>query len=212
MAKKHYYNQIARFDGKNCFLEVMNNGFALGKGKVLLNFVQYDTSVGAGDRIVANIDIYMDLQKAAYLCEEIKSGQFAKMVRDAKKVGKFKNQTVNDYTVYFVDMGGKTPERAARPDGLALSRQFKIQTGSRMPWVLRAEVGPGEVNETGLIVPKGKCEKYINIALTDEDFKALAVMLDKHIQAYINHVYQSHSDRFYPREEINIFTPDKKEK
>ena len=38
--REKYSTQIARFDGKNCFVEVLNSAFNIGK--VQLNFCQYD--------------------------------------------------------------------------------------------------------------------------------------------------------------------------
>jgi len=201
--KIHYYNQIARFDGKNVFVEVLNNTFHLGKGKVMLNFIKYNEK-GVTDKI----DIYIDIQKAVVLCQDILSGKLARNVRDAQATKMFENKPVSPYTSYFTSLGGQNEARAGRADGMALSKQFKIQAGTRVPWVLRAETGPGKSSDTGLIVPSGKAEQYINVALQDEDLKALALLLDKHINAYINHVYTDHAKDFYPNERINIFKAD----
>lgn len=200
--KIQYYNQIYRVDGKNVFLEVLNNAFNIGKGKVNINFVKYDDS-----GITEKIDIYIDLPKALLLCNDILSGKLAKTVALALKEGKFENKPVNDYTSYFVNMGGKNEEAAKREDGMALSKQFKIQKGNKVPWIFRAEIGPGKSNETGLIVPQGKAEKFINVPLTDDDLKIFALLLEKHINAYITHVYLDHAKDFYPYEKINIFKP-----
>ena len=85
---------------------------------------------------------------------------------------------------------------------MALSRQFKIQVGTKYPWVLRGEVGPGESNETGLIVPKGKTETAINIPVIDEDFKAFAHMINMHLHAYYAHVYNTYHKELFPNEKL----------
>ena len=40
MPKNRYDSQIFRVDGKNCFFEVLNSAFPIGK--VQMNFVEYD--------------------------------------------------------------------------------------------------------------------------------------------------------------------------
>lgn len=35
-----------------------------------------------------------------------------------------------------------------------------------MPWILSGETGPGEENDTGLIVPKGRAEEQVRVPLS----------------------------------------------
>lgn len=192
MARDKNPNQIIRFDGNNVFCEVMNTAF--GIDKVLINFIEYDTSKEKNNRITKNIPIYIDLDKFTVLIQDILSGRMnalAKQEKDrASKAGSKYCQPI------YVDMGGVSArvlkERGKeRPDGMSISRQFKITPGDRKPWILSAEIGAGEENDKGLIVPRGKAEEIVRVPLVDEDLKKLALMVDKHIQGYVTAQYMA---------------------
>lgn len=212
--REKYSTQIARFDGKNCFVEVLNSAFNIGK--VQLNFCQYDEKTKA---MTKRLDIYVDVNRMLVLCNDILTGNFAKIVEYAKKTNNFEGREVNDYTCYFTDMGGisedKVQKRLAEyqktypwvQSGKGISRQLKIQAGQKMPWILRAEYGLGVSSETGLITPSGKAADYINIPMTNESFKMLAMAIQTHYDAYLNQYYNKFSGELFPNDKCKVFKP-----
>lgn len=211
-----YSTQIFRVDGKNSFMEVLNVAFPIGK--VQFNFVEYDEKT---NKQTKKLDIYMDALQAVALAERILSGDFAAMVNAAKTSGKFNGMNVTTYTSFFTDMGGISEEKVAKKfedyqaqysflkEGQAISRQFKIQTGSKYPWVLRAEYGPGKSSDTGLIVPQGNAPVYINLPVDADSFYKMAVAIKYSYQAYLNQYYAKFGDKLFPNEKVKIFTPGK---
>jgi hypothetical protein len=211
-----YSTQIFRVDGKNSFMEVLNIAFPIGK--VQFNFVEYDEKT---NKQTKKLDIYMDALQAVALAERILSGDFAAMVQNAKTSGKFNGINVTTYTSFFTDMGGISEEKVAKKledyqkqypfvkEGQAISRQFKIQTGSKYPWVLRAEYGPGKSSDTGLIVPQGNAPVYINLPVDADSFYKMAVAIKYSYQAYLNQYYAKFGDKLFPNEKVKIFTPGK---
>jgi hypothetical protein len=197
-------------------MEVLNIAFPIGK--VQFNFVEYDEKT---NKQTKKLDIYMDALQAVALAERILSGDFAAMVQNAKTSGKFNGMNVTTYTSFFTDMGGISEEKVAKKledyqkqypfvkEGQAISRQFKIQTGSKYPWVLRAEYGPGKSSDTGLIVPQGNAPVYINLPVDADSFYKMAVAIKYSYQAYLNQYYAKFGDKLFPNEKVKIFTPGK---
>jgi hypothetical protein len=189
-------NQIIRLDGKNVFLEVMNNAFPIGK--VQINFIEYNPEAEKNNRQTKNIPIYIDMDKFLVLANDILSGRMAKLAqqsREARDKGGYRYAKE-----IFVDLGGvpaeKLKERGQeRPDGKDLSRQFKITPGDKLPWILSAEVGPGRKEENGLIAPFSTPENpyrpdaIVRVPLSDEDFKKFALVVQTHIHSYITSQY-----------------------
>lgn len=212
--REKYSTQIARFDGKNCFVEVLNSAFNIGK--VQLNFCQYDETTKA---MTKRLDIYVDINRMLVLCNDILTGNFAKIVEHAKKTNNFEGREVNDYTCYFTDMGGISEDKVNKrlsdyqktypwvQSGKGISRQLKIQAGQKMPWILRAEYGLGVSSETGLITPSGKPADYINIPMTNESFKMLAIVIKTHYEAYLNQYYTKFSGELFPNDKCKVFKP-----
>lgn len=186
--------QIIRLDGKNVFVEVMNNAFEIGK--VLFNFIEYDPNAEKKNRIKQNISIFVDLDKFLVLANDVLSGRMAALANKAREEAKKNNQKY--CKEIWVNLGGvsaKVLEQRgkARPDGKSLSRQMKITPGEKIPWILSAETGPGEETETGLIAPKynGKPEQLVRVPVSDEDFKRLVLITRTHIEAFISSQYYS---------------------
>ncbi|WCK56949.1 hypothetical protein PP175_27550 (plasmid) [Aneurinibacillus sp. Ricciae_BoGa-3] len=194
--KQRNPQQIIRFDGKNVFMEVMNNAFNIGK--VQINFMEYNTNAEVNSRITKNLPIYIDIHKFMVLANDILSGKMSKLAQEAiqaKEKGNYRFAKE-----IYTDLGGISAENLknrdkARPDGKSLSRQFKITPGDKAPWILSAEYGAGEENETGLIVPKGRPEESLRVPLQDDDFKKFAIVVMSHIHSF--HASQ------YAKEQLN---------
>lgn len=207
--------QIFRADGKNVFVEVLNN--ALPIKKFQFNFVEYDPQT---NKQTQKLEIYMEDIRAAMLAERILNGEFERAIMKAKRDGTMDGEpiTINEYTSYFVDMGGISEEAVASKfdalkqrypfvqQGLAISRQFKIQVGKKNPWIVRGEYGLGKSSDTGLIVPQGKPAMAINIPMTADSFYKMALAIKTSYQAYVNQYYAKYSDKLFPNDKINVYT------
>jgi len=184
------FKQILRLNGRNVFLEVMNNAFKINK--VQINFIEYDQNLEKNKRQLKNISGYIDVDKAMVLINDILSGRLSGLAKQANEI-KAKSGYKYCREIY-VDMGGisasKLKERGKeRSDGKSLSRQFKITPGDKVAWIFSAETGAGEESETGMIVAKGKPEEIVRVPMTDEYLKKFAVVVRTHIQAYITALY-----------------------
>lgn len=182
MAKDYAKNpqQLLKVSGKDTFVEVLNNFFSIGK--VGITFAKYDEKKPQGERMTDTITLYLDFEKALLLSKDILSGKIAALAEKEKASGKRYPGAI------YTDMGGTSASALAakgkaREDGGAESRQFKIQPGSKVPFMLVGERGRGEENATGLIVPKSS-ETKVMVPFSVDDLKVLAIVLESHINAY----------------------------
>lgn len=212
--KDKYSSQIFRCDGQNVFLEIVNTCFSIGK--VGLNFCEYDAET---KKQLKKLTIYIDVNKALVLANDILNGNFENKVNKAKQEKTFNGSPINAYTSYFIDMGGINEDKVNQKlseyqelypfvqPGMAISRQLKIQAGNKLPWIIRAEYGPGKSNQTGLIVPNGLAPLYVNIPCTDDTFKEMAMAIKVHYEAYLNQYYNKFNKELFPSDKVNIFKP-----
>lgn len=210
--KKAYSSQIARYDSKGAFVEILNCAFSIQK--LQLNFCTYNTTTNTQTK---KLPIYMDIGKALLLSSEIKNNFFQMRVKRAKSKGTYKNTPITDYTSFFEDMGGINEDRVNAKfgnikksfpwaeQGKSISRQFKIQAGKKAAWILRVEYGFGKSSDKGLIVPEGKPTEYINIPVTNENLKEMAILIETHYNAYLNQFYSKHSQKLFPSDDCNVF-------
>lgn len=167
--------QIYRADGKGKFVETLSRSFDIGK--VILNFVEYDDTKEAGNRITSQVAIYMDFPKFRAFAQDMISGRFLKLAE--KNKGK----------PVYEDLTGTSAERLktqnrARKDGKAESRRFSLTMGTK-GFFFTAEAGPGEETETGLIKPAGKAEKRISVILDPQHCKELVLTTLASIDHYL---------------------------
>ncbi len=203
--------QIYRIDGKNCFLEVLNSAFSIGK--VQMNFIQYDE---ASHKQTQKLEFYFDFNTALYFCNLITSGRLDKAIAMAAQTNSFDGKPVNDYTSYFTEMGGTNCKDRTKwekyhatfswlSEGASISRQFKVQKGNKCKYVFRIEYGNGTINEKGLIVPTGKSSAYINVPVTEKDAIAMALTIQMEMQAYRNQFYMTFASKLFPGQKCNTF-------
>lgn len=198
MAREKSPKQIIRFDGKNVFLEGMNSAFSIGK--VQVNFIEYDVNAEKKNRQKKNISMYININKFLLLANDVLSGRFGFLANEARTLAKTKGYKY--CKEIYVDMGGMSSKSVTAkkekdknffsfdiPAGKCLSRQLKITPGDRMPWILSAEQGLGEENETGLIVPQGNPLEIVRVPFTDDDFKTFVLVIKTHIEAYLTSQY-----------------------
>lgn len=180
-------HQIIRLDGKDCFVEVMTGQFF--KGKVILNFEQYDNNKPKGDRTVARITYFMPFDKFLQLEQDILSGKIAKLAEKEKAINKFPQPV-------YIDRTGTSAEllkinNQAREDGKSESRQLKIIPGLKAEFMMQAEKGAGEKGSTGIIKPiyGNKPEQKVSIPMSGDDLKKLFSLTKVHIIGYIASQY-----------------------
>lgn len=174
--------KLARFDGLNCFVEILDSMVYEKEPKFIFRFIKYDPNAQSGNKYTNDIRIFMDYDKADALAAMILSGTFARMKLLAQKEGK--NQLYNV-------MGGTTKESLAhqkrtRKDGMDESRQLFIEAGMKSAFAMKAVSGPGKKDEKGLIVPQylpNKAEQSVIIAFSEETFIAFARAIQRKVNA-----------------------------
>lgn len=191
-------NQIIRKDGSNCFVEVLNSAFNIGR--VILHFVSYDVSKPVGSRFTNEVTIYCTFEEFFRISHDllISKKLLAQMKQEQMKAEeRSKVSGKKEYAYPIPLLQGGTSEKAlaakgkARPDGLAVARILKIFPGYKLPIMFKAEQGPGKSNPTGLIVPvKGApLEQVVQIGLSMNDCEELFLLTEKHIEAYLSSKY-----------------------
>lgn len=196
--------QIIRLDGKNCFVEVMTGQFH--KGKVILNFEQYDDTKAKGERTIARITYFMPFDKFLQLEQDVKSGKLAKLAEKEKANNKYPNAIYTDLTGTSNELLKRNNQ--ARNDGNSESRQLKIIPGLKAEFMIQAEKGPGEKSSTGIIKPLygNKPEQKVAIPMSGNDLKRLFSLTKIHIVGYITSQYNIRAHKIQEeRENLNIF-------
>lgn len=173
--------QIGRFDGNGCFMEVIASMAYLEKPKFILRFIKYDNNAKAGKKYTADISIYLKYDDADALSSMILSSYFERVKARNKKEG---------LNFIYKNLGGTSAENLAkqkrsRVDGLCESRQFSIEEGQKVPYVFKAQIGPGNIDKDGkgLIVPAGKPEQYILIGFDEENIVRFARDIQRKVAA-----------------------------
>lgn len=194
-------DQIIRKDARNCFVEVKNDCFHLDK--VHLQFVTYDQSRPAGQRYTSNIHIYIDVPQFLALAQEAANGSLHVRMQQCKKEHKS--------DPLFEHLGGTSAKRLAaygkaRADGKSLSRVVKLTAAEKADYFFTADSGPGEENQTGLIVPRfGKSpEQHVSVSLTWRQLNELLFTVAAHYHAWLSARYTAdwaalHAPRFEER-------------
>ena len=181
---------------------VKNDCFHLDK--VHLQFVAYDKSRPAGQRYTSNIHIYIDIPQFLALAQEAANGSLH------MRMQQHKNEHKSD--PLYEHLGGTSAKRLAhygkaRADGKSLSRVVKLTVAEKSDYFLTADSGPGEENQTGLIVPKyGKNpEQHVSVILTWRQLNELLFTTVAHYNAWLSARYTAdwakiHAPRFDEKE------------
>ena len=190
-------NQIIRKDGRNCFVEIKNDQF--GIGKFHLEFASYDVSRAAGERFTNHVHIYVDAGDFLALTAEAASGVLLRLANQQKAAAAEATAKGQKYlpTPLFECMGGTSAAKlarfsASRPDGKSLSRICRLLPANKTDFLLSAVSGPGEENKTGLIVPKyvnNKPENSVSISLSARDLTAMLTLAKAHYDAWLSAGY-----------------------
>lgn len=192
MAKRKDENlyQIIRKDAKNCFVEVLNDSFSIGR--VHLFFATYDVNRPKNERYTNTVDIYLSVPEVVELCRKLETGVFAAKVKEHK--------ANKDSSSLYESLGGLSAKKLkekgkARKDKKSLSRVMNIIAGQKSDLMLIAESGPGEETEKGLIAPKfgDKPENKVIVSMTFAAFSEMMLMTKLHYSAWLAGWYQHRS-------------------
>ena len=165
--------QVARYDGKDCFFEIMID--SLSNDNVRFNFCSYNINSAVGSRLSKSISFLLSIEDACVLSIDILNGTFDKLSKVKRADAEAKGSSYPD--AVFTRYKGTRAIDSKRDDGKPESRQFLILPGNKKPWVVKAVKGPGVESSTGLISPcKGTCE-IVQVPLTREQFIHMANML-----------------------------------
>ncbi len=186
MNEERNANQITRKDARGCFIESLNDAFAIGK--IHLVFSSYDLNRPAGQRQTNNIHIYIDVDEFLELNRKLCSGELRYLLQNKKKL--------KDSTPIYQCLGGTSAEKLVkygrpRKDGKSLSRTAQLVAGSKSDFLFVADSGPGETNAKGLIVPKfgNKPENHVAVSMTFETFSELLLLTKAHYNAWLSSWY-----------------------
>lgn len=179
-------NQITRKDARGCFVESLNDAFAINK--IHLVFASYDVNRPSGNRQTNYVSIYIDADEFLDLCRQLECGELRYNLQQKKKNG--------DSAPLYECLGGTSAEKLAqyntpRADGKSLSRTLKLIPASKTDFMMIADSGPGETNEKGLIVPKfGKNpENHVVVSLQFKSLSELLLATKSHYQAWLSVSY-----------------------
>lgn len=180
--------QIIRKDARSCFIESLNDSFAIGK--VHFVFAAYDIRKPAGQRQTNNINIYISVGEFMELCRKLECGELRYLMQNKAKAG--------DNTPIYQCLGGTSAEKLAklgrsRPDGKSLSRSAQLSCGNKGNLLFSASSGPGETNATGLIVPRfgSSPENHVVVNMSFESFSEFMLVTKVHYQAWLSAQYVS---------------------
>ena len=185
-------NQIVRKDARNCFVESLNDTFAIGR--IHLAFATYDLSRPEGQRQTNSIHIYIAVDEFLELCRKLECGELRYLQQTKKKT--------DDKTPIYQCMGGTCAEKLARygrlrADGKSLSRTAQLLAGSKSDFLFVANSGPGETDKKGLIVPRfgNKPENHVAVSMTFETLSSLLLITKVHYQAWLSAWYGRQSEQ-----------------
>ena len=185
-------NQIVRKDARNCFVESLNDTFAIGR--IHLAFATYDLSRPEGQRQTNSIHIYIAVDEFLELCRKLEGGEMRYLLQTKKQTG--------DKTPIYQCMGGTSAEKLARygrprADGKSLSRTAQLLAGSKSDFLFVANSGPGETDKKGLIVPRfgNKPENHVAVSMTFETLSSLLLITKVHYQAWLSAWYGRQSEK-----------------
>lgn len=190
LAKIFNPERIIKISGRSQFVEVTSSSFSINQ--VVLSFMNYDAKKTSGNKITAEVKIYMEFNEFLALSYQLLESK--KLLQTIKNEQTQAESKGGRYFGYMLSMGG-TPKSGlarqgrSRPDGKDESRRLKLMYGDKYPFILRAEAGPGKQEYGKLIKPDGKTDAYVSISMTQEDFIKFFYTISEHIKYYMTAMY-----------------------
>ena len=186
MYEERNENQIIRKDGRNCFVEVLKDGFEYGR--IHMNFAAYDTTKPAGQRQTDTINIYIPADEFLELCRKLDCGELRRMQQIRQKE--------QSNTPIYQCLGGTSAQKLerlghAREDGMSLSRTMQLVAGKKTDFLFIANSGPGEAGAKGLIVPRfgNQPENHVAIGMSHDALSGMLLAARSHYQAWLTAGY-----------------------
>ena len=186
MSEERNKHQITRKDARGCFVESLNDVFAIGKTHFA--FASYDLSKPAGQRQTNNVHIYINVDEFLELCRKLECGELRYMMQPKRNSA--------DKTPLYQSLGGTSAEnlkkqKRSRQDGKSLSRTLQLICGSKSDFLLVADSGPGETDTKGLIVPKfgNKPENHVAVSMSFQSLSELFLLTKTHYIAWLSAWY-----------------------
>ena len=173
----NYGIAVAEIDEPNCFMRFGKNSrieaknLSLPIGKIQFNFQTFNEA----HKQTGRIPLYMDVEKALVLSNDILTGKLATLA-------KYKQEKGDQMPKVFISPGGSSAAKAKREDGKCEYREFAISKGKK--WIVSASVGPGKETATGGFVADGKADLTIKVGLDDDSIKAFAILTKQEVLAY----------------------------
>lgn len=146
--------------GNKSRLELKNRSFNINKLSIGLQ--KFDDN----NKQTAFLNIYLDLDKALVLANDILFGRLQKLAGNSQ-----------DIVEVYKQPGG------SKKDGKILYRELSISKGRL--WMIKGSEGPGKLTErTGGFAPDGKPTTSVSVGVDDNTIRAIALMIQNEYQAY----------------------------
>ena len=165
--------QILRVDGNGSFVEVMDSKFQ--EGKVTFQFCNYDKTKPAGQR------------QTDFIRFNLEFSEFLNLGHQVLHENLMNRQPIDNYnnlrTAYMKGVPSKYN------NGQAVARKLEIKNGDRQPIRLICSEGQGEETGPGLIKMVGQAQKRVQVAMSQDAFRSMFLVVPMYIQAYLNNHY-----------------------
>ena len=165
--------QILRVDGNGSFVEVMDSKFQ--EGKVTLQFCNYDKTKPAGQR------------QTDFIRFNLEFSEFLNLGHQVLHEGLMTWQPIDSYNNLRPAYMKGVPSKYN--NGQAVARKLEIKNGDRQPIRLICSEGQGEETGPGLIKMVGQAQKRVQVAMSQDSFRSLFLVVPMYIQAYLNNNY-----------------------
>lgn len=167
-------HQIIKKHGRDCFVEA--SSYPFGIDRVLLKFAKYDPK--QGNKMTSEIDIYFKFEEIFTIYDGLfQGGSLRAALLHKKKEALAAGNKYPEETI--ISRGG-----SGRGDSV-IAKTLKISSGNKLPYVFKAEQGPGKRLANGLITHDGRPSDFVMLALTHQDTLSLFVMIVEQIRAYL---------------------------
>ena len=165
--------QILRIDGNGSFVEVMDSKFQ--EGKVTFQFCNYDKTKPAGQRQTDFIRFNLDFS------------EFFNLGHQVLHENLMNRQPIDNYNNLRNAYMKGVPSKYN--NGQAVARKLEIKNGDRQPIRLICSEGQGEETSQGLIKMVGQAQKRVQVAMSQDAFRSIFLVVPMYIQAYLNNHY-----------------------
>ena len=171
-------NTIFKLNGRNNLIDVENTGFNIGKVKV--TFLEY-AKQGTGFKATKRIVFFLSFEELFALKARYHNGSLERKLRENVQ----KSRATKSYVESLLYL-----QRGSTVGGKLMARTLTLTSGTKKPWVLIAEQGPGKKVGDGLVTFASKENREkISLAMDAMQFAGFLETVAVHIQAYLASQY-----------------------